>query len=92
MVKDEWKFIDEFPVTEYQCGLKAGEKVRIKKAIEIKDHRGRPTGKAHPAGEVWTVLRGTSEKPSVVWLRQADGESHTWDDDDSIFEQFERVR
>ncbi len=89
--ESEWKFVTEYPITEYRCGLKAGDRVRVKCDIVVRDHRGKPTGQVHSKGEIWTVLRGAKEKPVDVWLRQADGEPHTWTDDDSIFQTFEIV-
>jgi hypothetical protein len=77
-------------ISEYKCGLVAGQRVRLKKDI-IKSCRGVPTGKIYPAGEEWIVLPGIKTDP-VLWFRQADGERHTWDDDKaSIDEWFERI-
>lgn len=92
MTKTEWKFISEYPITNYKCGLKAGDRVRLKNEIVITDHKGKPTGKIYPKGEIWTVLNGSKGDPIVVWLQQANGSRHTWDDDLSFFETFEVVR
>lgn len=85
----EYRLVTEYPIAEYKCGLKAGDRVRLRHDIIVRDHRGEPTGVVHPKGEIWTVLTGAEEEPVVVWFRQADGERHTWDDDESIFETFE---
>lgn len=90
--KPEWKLVTEYPITDYQCGIRAGERVRLRKDIVQRDHRAKPTGVVHRAGEIWTVLSGSAEPPVDVWLRQADGERHTWSDDDDFWIWFERVR
>ncbi len=92
MTKDKYILVTEYPITEYKCGLKAGDRVRLKKDLIVRDHRNRPTGDVHPKGEIWTVLRGSKEGRVDVWFRQADGKPHTWDDDSvSIDEWFERL-
>jgi hypothetical protein len=42
----------------------------------------------HPVGHIWSVL-GAAEESIVVWLRQADGELHTWSDDEDFLAMFE---
>jgi hypothetical protein len=75
----------------YKCGLVAGQRVALKMDLVICDHQNQPTGKVHPKGEIWVVLPGIASDP-VLWLRQADGERHTWDDDaDSVAEWLELV-
>ena len=86
----KWKLVTEYPITEYQCGIRAGERVRLRQELVVRDYRGKPTG-VHHAGEIWTVLSGSAEPPVVVWLRQPDGERHTWDDGDIFWTWFERV-
>ena len=90
-MNDEWKLITEYNVENYKCGLKAGDLIRVKHDIVVRDHNDKPTGDIHKAGEIWTVLYGAEEDPGVVWLRQPDGERHTWDDTESIFDTFEKV-
>src|SRR5207247_4268147 len=74
----KWKFVSEFPVSEYRCGLRAGQRVRLKHDITVLDHKGQPTGKVHREGEIGSLLRGSKEPPVVVWLPQIDGAPHTW--------------
>jgi hypothetical protein len=88
---NKWKLIESYPVKKYNCGLAAGQKVRLIKDIIVKDHSGDPTGLTPKVGEIWEVISGASELPIDVWLRQPDGKRHTWDDDASIFEYFEVV-
>jgi len=88
--KSKWKLVTEYPITDYQCGIHAGEKVRLRQELVVRDHRGQPTG-VHRAGEIWTVLSGSAEPPVDVWLRQPDGGRHTWSDDDDFWNWFERV-
>jgi hypothetical protein len=83
--------VDQFEVEVYGCGLRAGDRVQLKRDLKVVDTSGSPTGQIHPRGELWTVLTGTAAEPGVLWLRQADGELHTWDDDQTVFEVFERV-
>jgi hypothetical protein len=91
MTEDKWKFVNEYHIEKYKCGLKAGDRVRLKHDIVITDHKGNPPSKVYPRGEIWNVLTGAKEEPIVVWFRQADGERHTWDDDESIYETFEII-
>jgi len=77
--------------TSYRCGLRPGDRVRLKKDLPIRDERNRVT-KIYPAGEVCTVLEdGCSNHPGDVWLEHADGSPHTWSDDESVFEFLEKV-
>jgi hypothetical protein len=87
--KDKFKLVTEYPITDYQCGARAGDRVRLQHDISIQDHTGKPTGEVHLAGEIWLVLRGAAEEPVVVWLRQANGETHTWSDDEDFLRTFE---
>ena len=89
MSKDKFKLITEYPITEYKCGARAGDRVRLRRDITIGDHTGAPTEEVCQAGEIWSVLRGAAEEPVVVWLRQADGVIHTWSDDDDFLRTFE---
>lgn len=91
-MNDKWKFISEYPISEYRCGLKAGDRVCLIKDIIIKDFNENPTGNVYKKGEIWKVLSGAKEKDPVLWLLQENGERHTWDDDDSVFEQFELIK
>lgn len=86
----EFKLVGEYDIDAYQCGLKAGDRVRLRRELTIRDQTGQ-TSEVHPSSEIWTVLRGSSHDPSVVWLRQANGKRHTWDDTEEIFEWFERI-
>ncbi len=90
---DKFILVAEYSVTKYKCGLKAGDRVRLKKDLVVRDYKNRPTGEVHPKGEIWTVLRGSIVKGEVdVWFRQADGEVHSWDDNrESIAEWFELI-
>lgn len=91
MADDKWKLVTEYKVARYQCGLAAGDTVQLIKDLVIRNHRGKPTGKVNPKGERWTVLHGAADDPGIVWLRESNGDRHTWDDDPSIFEWFEKV-
>lgn len=88
--KPEWKLVTDYSIAKYRCGICAGESVRLIQDLIIRDHRHKPTGEIHPAGEVWTVLCGVKNEPDVIWLRESDGSSHTWDDND-FWNWFERV-
>lgn len=88
--KPHWKLVTEYPITQYKCGVRAGERVRLRREIVVRDHRGEPT-RVHHLGEIWTVSRGSAELPADVWLTQPDGERHTWSDDYEFWAWFERV-
>ncbi len=83
--KPEWQLIGDYPVTEYKCGARAGEQVRLRRDLVVRDHKGKPTGEVHREGELWTVLNGCAVPPFDVWLRQPDGH------DDNFWNWFERV-
>src|SRR5207302_437110 len=51
----------------YRCGLRPGDRVRLKKALVIRGSKRYPT-KTHLEGEVWTVLPGSSYVQDDVWL------------------------
>ncbi len=87
--KESYITIKEFSITYYSCGLKAGDRIRLKEDLPIYDSEGISTGTVYPSGEIWTVLTGAKEDPSCLWLRQADGKLHSWDDDPTIFDTFE---
>ena len=76
--EDAYHSVRDYPVEQYRCGAKAGDRVRLRRDIGV-----------HPVGQIWTVLRGAAEEPVVVWLRQADGETHTWSDDEDFLATFE---
>jgi hypothetical protein len=89
----DWKLhipTEDNRITHYQCGLVAGQRVRLKKDIVV-TCAGVPTGTVHRAGEEWIVLTGITTDP-VLWFRQPDGERSTWDDDaTSVDEWFEKI-
>ncbi|EEF59494.1 hypothetical protein [Pedosphaera parvula] len=89
--KTKWKFVGDYPLVEYQCGDRAGDRIRLRREIIVRNHEGKPTGEVYRAGEIWTILGGSTEPPVVLWLRQADGRRHTWDEDDGFWEWFEKV-
>jgi hypothetical protein len=78
MSEDTYHPVTRYPVTEYRCGARAGDRVRLRRKIG-----------GHPAGEIWSVLPGSAEEPVVVWLRQADNKTHTWSDDGDFLQTFE---
>ncbi|CAI4033142.1 hypothetical protein DNFV4_03575 [Nitrospira tepida] len=88
MTSEKIRFVSKYPVKRYRCGLRAGDSVKLRKNIEVTDQSGQPTGIICRKGETWAVLQGTK---GIVWLRQQDGQMHTWDDDQSIYETFEKV-
>lgn len=89
--RERYISVDEFSRTSYSCGAIAGELLELSEPLEILDEHGVSTGVQHKAGEVWAVLEGSHQDPDVLWLRQADGELHSWADDESLWHQFARV-
>ena len=90
-MKKKWKLIGDYPVKKYQCGLVAGQKLRLRKDVVIQDTDGKRTGKVYRAGDIWTVIPGSAEPPLDVWLQRPDGGRHTWPDSPEIFEKFEKL-
>jgi hypothetical protein len=90
MSSDSYRLVEDYSVRSYPCGLTAGTSLRIKREIRVTDHKDKETGKVYSVGEVWAVLPGVEAEPDIIWLRQADGERHTWDAHD-ILDTFEVV-
>ena len=88
---DEYVPVCTFTLEQYRTGLRAGEQLRLRHDFSVKDSHGRIV-RVIPAGSIWKVLTGAIEDSSCVWLEEPDGKLHSWDDDESIFETFERVR
>jgi hypothetical protein len=88
--EDHYVAITEFDLLEYRCGLRAGDLVRLIKDLAIVDDDDCPIG-VHRQGEIWGVLSGSHQDPNVLWLQRPNGEWHTWDDDESVWDQFERA-
>ncbi len=91
MPKHKWKLVSEYPITEYSCGVKAGDKVRLRHDIIVRYANGKPSGAVHHRGEIWSVLTGSKEKSIVVWLRRPDGNHHTWSDNAEFWKSFDVV-
>jgi hypothetical protein len=85
-----FELVTEYGLSTYPCGARAGDKVRIKISIVVRDHRGKPTGKIYPKGQTWTILSGVKKEPDVIWLRDIAGDRHTWDATD-FFDTFELI-
>lgn len=82
--------VDTFDLLQYECGLKAGDKLELKLPIPLENDRGKVV-RTIPQGSVWTVLSGSSQDPGCLWLEEPNGESHSWDDDKGIFQVFSRM-
>lgn len=87
---DEWKLVTEYSLLRYPCGVAAGERIRLRRELVIRDHAGLPTGPVLAAGEVWTVRPGNVNEPDTIWLCEPSGHAHTWDAA-SLWDWFERV-
>jgi len=90
MSSDSYRLVEAYALKAYPCGLVAGSSLRIKREIRVTDHKGKETGKIYSVGLRWTVLPGVEAEPDIIWLRQSDGERHTWDAH-NIFDTFEVV-
>jgi hypothetical protein len=78
-------------ISEYKCGLVAGQRVRLKKDLIITTQDGAPTDKVYRVGEEWVVLPGITTDP-VLWFGKPDGSRHTWNDDKALVDEwFERI-
>lgn len=91
MSKDTYKLVTDYSLHTYPCGLSSGDKLKLKVEIKVKDHKGKHTGEIHRKGEIWVVLSGVPEEPEIIWLKQPNGERHTWDASD-IFETFKLIK
>jgi hypothetical protein len=69
----------EHTLTEYGCGVRAGDRLRLKRDLDLLDHDGQPTRGVIAAGSIWCVLPGLPREPDVVWLEEPSGKEHTWD-------------
>ena len=89
LMAKEWKLItgDSMALGAYPCGVTAGDVLRLRSELKIRDHDGKFTGVDHPAGEENVVLFGNPDVPDVIWLERPDGERHTWDE--TVLETFE---
>jgi hypothetical protein len=78
----EWKLItsDQMRLENYPCGVRAGDILRLRRGLHIRDHRNRMTGTIHLAGEENVVLLGNPDEPNIIWLERPGGEQHTWDE------------
>ena len=86
---DEFIPVCTFTIERYRCGLRAGDHLRLIRDLQVEDGEG-AVARVIPAGTIWEVLNGAIEDPDALWLEQPDGELHSWDDDLSIFDTFER--
>jgi 23S rRNA A2030 N6-methylase RlmJ len=73
----------------YLCGLRPGDRVRLRADLPIVDREGKQQA-LHAEGEIWQVLPPSTQR-GLVWLRTPDGNPHTWDDDSTIYETFEKT-
>jgi hypothetical protein len=90
MQDSEWKLIDSYTVSQYECGFRAGQTVALRRDLVITNADG-PTGEVRPKGERFKILHGSKDDPGIVWLLQNDGRRCTWDDKPEIHEWFEVV-
>ncbi|MCI5064582.1 hypothetical protein MRY87_02530 [bacterium] len=87
---EEWKFVSEYNVEEYECGLRAGDYLRARADFPSPEMGEEQC--SFSQGELFGVLSGSKDTPGVVWLLRQQGEQRmTWDDDSTIFEVFERI-
>lgn len=88
-MKEEWKLVatHQMRLMEYPCGVQAGDILRLRGDLRVRDHRNQPTNETYPAGEENVVLYGNPEEPNVIWLERPNGVRHTWDE--TVLETFE---
>jgi hypothetical protein len=71
----------------YDRGVKAGDRVRLKKGFTVKG-----TNDVHTPGEIWRVLRGVDKHPRIlIKMRQPDGRIHGWLDRPDFWDTFEVI-
>ena len=44
MTKAKWKFVSDYPITNYKCGLRASDQVRLKKDLIEVDYKNKDRG------------------------------------------------
>ncbi len=81
---DEFVAVVTFTVEQDDCGLRAGEKLRLRQNYRAWD------GRDFALGSCWEVLTGAVEDPGTIWLDPSDGELLEFDDDPGIFDLFVR--
>jgi len=82
--EDEYIPVHVFILEEYRCGLRTGDRLLLRRNLPS-------DGGGHEIGGVWTVLTGSPQDPNALWLRQPNGKLHSWDDNESIFEYFDKL-
>ena len=89
MSDDEYRLVlrSDHTLTEYPCGVRAGDHLRLKQDLPLLDDDGNHTRGNIPAGSVWLVVAGLPHEPDVVWLQEPSGNSHIWDE--TVLEDFE---
>jgi len=70
----------EGPENPYRrAGVRPGDRLRLNHGFVVRDYKGRPRGKRHQRGELWTVLHDSCQLHDAIWLAEPDGRLHTWD-------------
>jgi hypothetical protein len=89
--KPKFQLVTDYPVTDYKCGARSGDRVRLRREIVVRDNKGEPTGAVHRVGEILSVINGSAVPPLDLRLRQPDGHRHTWSDDNDFWSWFEKI-
>lgn len=79
----------EHTLLRYPCGAAAGDRLRLRRALHLETHLGKPIGQIIGTNSIWKVLAGRPDEPDVVWFEDPRGELHTWDDA-SLWSDFRR--
>ncbi len=80
--KVEYKFVDgEQTLSIYSNGLKAGDTLILTQDLKM-CAGDRDTSVNFASGSQWVVIPGLKSEPNILWLRNPNGERHTWDLDD----------
>ena len=90
MASHDWRLVGEYDMPVYECGLRAGQIVALRRDLVNTDSDG-STGEVRRKGERHRVLHGSPHDPGIVWLLKPDGRGCTWDDVPEIFDWFEVV-
>ena len=76
------------PYQVYECGLKAGQRLRLQNDLECRFEEG---DRVLRKGSLCQVSNRVSPDPGVIWLSFSNGSIIPWYDDRTMFEHFERV-
>jgi hypothetical protein len=89
--ESEYVAVNDFTVRRYVCGLVAGERLRLKRLPAVASGADCAQND-YSVGEVMEVLMGSDLDAGSVLLERSNGDMVSWDDNEGIFDDFERLQ